>query len=599
MTSSRSRASPPPAASARRRSSAVRPTGVPSAMVRSAGCRVWDADGREYLDLVMALGAVALGLRPSGGDGGRGAPRCATASSARCRRSLEEELAAELARLIPWVEQVRFLKTGAEAMAAAVRLARAVTGREAVLGCGYHGWLDWCQAGDDQGVPAAHPRALRRAAVQRRGAHPRAHPARGRQRWPRWCSSRSSSRPPDPDVARRAAGGDRRGSGALLIADEIKTVGRLAIGRRLRALRHAARSRRDGEGDRQRLSARGGRRSRGGHGRRWAGPGSPPPSPPSGSRSPRPAPRSACMVARQRAGAPRPRRGAAAGRASASSRSATRASCAAWRACRRCAACSIHDEAAGAALAVEAARRGPPLQAVGVQLRLAGARRGGGRPARSASWTSRSTTLGARAAAGAGGRPDRVRLPRRPRSDGRAEACTHTRTGGTMSPRKPTVDELDDIDDEDGVLEEEAAEQTRSEAQRAPRDEVGLGGACVPATSRTRIRRREVAARAHRRARALPARPHAARRLAGPQRQPAARGGARRHHHPRRLDPGELGRHLAHLLSRPCPISATATTSCSPSSASTRRGSAATSPSIPTTPTTRSREIRALPRRRA
>src|SRR2546422_8122808 len=46
----------------------------------------------------------------------------------------------------------RFLKTGAEAVAAAVRLARVATGRERVLGCGYHGWLDWSQGGE--GVPA-------------------------------------------------------------------------------------------------------------------------------------------------------------------------------------------------------------------------------------------------------------------------------------------------------------------------------------------------------------------------------------------------------------------------------------------------------------
>src|SRR5207245_9476520 len=48
----------------------------------------------------------------------------------------------------PGLERVRFLKTGAEAVAAAVRLARVATGRDRVLGCGYHGWLDWCQAGE-------------------------------------------------------------------------------------------------------------------------------------------------------------------------------------------------------------------------------------------------------------------------------------------------------------------------------------------------------------------------------------------------------------------------------------------------------------------
>src|SRR4029077_16557453 len=69
--------------------------------------------------------------------------------------ALEEELAEALCRAIPWIESVRFLKTGAEAVAAAVRLARVATGRDRVLGCGYHGWLDWCETKEQTGVPAA------------------------------------------------------------------------------------------------------------------------------------------------------------------------------------------------------------------------------------------------------------------------------------------------------------------------------------------------------------------------------------------------------------------------------------------------------------
>src|SRR3989449_1121072 len=61
---------------------------------------------------------------------------------------LEEELADALAMRIPWLEQVRFLKTGAEAVAAAVRLARVATRRDRVLGCGDHGLLDWSQGGE-------------------------------------------------------------------------------------------------------------------------------------------------------------------------------------------------------------------------------------------------------------------------------------------------------------------------------------------------------------------------------------------------------------------------------------------------------------------
>ncbi len=125
--------------------------GSPARMTRASGCRVWDDAGREYLDYIMALGAVALGY---------GYPDVNRAAEAAIAAGVvgplppvaEEELAEALAQRIPWLERIRFLKTGAEAVAAAVRLARVATGREEVLGCGYHGWLDWCQ-GATEGVP--------------------------------------------------------------------------------------------------------------------------------------------------------------------------------------------------------------------------------------------------------------------------------------------------------------------------------------------------------------------------------------------------------------------------------------------------------------
>jgi glutamate-1-semialdehyde 2,1-aminomutase len=125
---------------------------MPLRMVRSRGCTVWDDRGREYLDCLMALGAVALGYAHAAVDD---AARAAIAEGGvGPLPPVEEELLADhLARIMPWLEQVRFFKTGAEAVAAAVRLARVATGRERVLGCGYHGWLDWCRP--DAGVPAA------------------------------------------------------------------------------------------------------------------------------------------------------------------------------------------------------------------------------------------------------------------------------------------------------------------------------------------------------------------------------------------------------------------------------------------------------------
>jgi len=201
--------------------------GVPVAMLRSSGCRVWDADGREYLDLVMALGAVALGYAHPAvtaaaiqavGDGAVGS----------LPPVLEEEVALELRRLIPWIERVRFLKTGAEAMAAAVRLARTATGREAVLGCGYHGWLDWCQAAGTGGIPAG-TRALY-------AELPFNDAGRTRERIRAAGGALAAVvfepvilAPPDPEWLAVLRDETAR-AGAILIADEIKTVGRLALG---------------------------------------------------------------------------------------------------------------------------------------------------------------------------------------------------------------------------------------------------------------------------------------------------------------------------------------------------------------------------------
>ncbi len=126
--------------------------GVPLRMLRSAGCRVWDANGREFIDCTHGTrcgGARLRASRRQSRSGGGTRVRRAVGSLAPV---VEAELAEDLRRLMPHIEQVRFLKTGAEACAAAVRLARAYTGRDMVLGCGYHGWLDWTASGP--GVPA-------------------------------------------------------------------------------------------------------------------------------------------------------------------------------------------------------------------------------------------------------------------------------------------------------------------------------------------------------------------------------------------------------------------------------------------------------------
>ncbi len=198
---------------------------LPSRMVRSSGCRVWDEHDREYIDYIMGLGSVALGY------GNSEVTRAAVEAVedgvvGPLAPVLEEDLAARISGLIPWVEQVRFLKTGAEAMAAAVRLARVATGRDRILGCGYHGWLDWCQSAE--GVPrstrdlygelpfndAAGSRQLIRAAGDGLAAVA-FEPVIHREPDPEWLA-----------VLRE----ETERIGALLIVDEIKTVCRLAVG---------------------------------------------------------------------------------------------------------------------------------------------------------------------------------------------------------------------------------------------------------------------------------------------------------------------------------------------------------------------------------
>jgi glutamate-1-semialdehyde 2,1-aminomutase len=198
---------------------------LPGRMLRASGCQVWDERGREYTDYIMGLGSVALGY---------GHPEVTAAAIRAVEQGvvgplapvLEEEVAAELCRLIPWMEQVRFLKSGAEAMAAAVRLARLATRRECILGCGYHGWLDWCQGG--AGVPRSTRELYGELPFNDAGAARDSIRATG-DRLAAVVFEPLVVREPDPEwlsVLRSET--DR--VGALLVVDEIKTVGRLEIG---------------------------------------------------------------------------------------------------------------------------------------------------------------------------------------------------------------------------------------------------------------------------------------------------------------------------------------------------------------------------------
>ena len=116
------------------------------------GCTIIGADGATYTDCTMALGSVALGYGDSAVTA-RVIDAVKAGNVAAWSPVLEIEIAERLCDVIPCAERVRFLKTGAEAVAAAVRIARAATGRSRIVGCGYFGWLDWSSSA--VGVPAA------------------------------------------------------------------------------------------------------------------------------------------------------------------------------------------------------------------------------------------------------------------------------------------------------------------------------------------------------------------------------------------------------------------------------------------------------------
>lgn len=106
------------------------------------GARIFDIDGNDYVDLVNALLPVVLGYRdPDVDEAVR--RQLNSGMSFSLATKLECELSEKLCELIPCAEMVQFGKSGTDVTSAAIRLARAYTGRDHVLVGGYHGWADW------------------------------------------------------------------------------------------------------------------------------------------------------------------------------------------------------------------------------------------------------------------------------------------------------------------------------------------------------------------------------------------------------------------------------------------------------------------------
>ena len=119
------------------------PVGIsPLFISKGRGSKVWDLDGNKYIDLVSSLASVTMGFNNQEINRAvRKQLRKGVTFSLPGR--LEAQVAALITELVPSAEMVRFGKNGSDATSAAVRLARAYTGKDRVAVCGYHGWQDW------------------------------------------------------------------------------------------------------------------------------------------------------------------------------------------------------------------------------------------------------------------------------------------------------------------------------------------------------------------------------------------------------------------------------------------------------------------------
>ncbi len=129
---------------------------APKYLIKGKGSHVWDADGNEYIDFNMGIGPIVLGYCYNKVDEAI-IRQLKDGITFSMMHPLEVDLSEKIRSIVPNAESVRFSKTGCDATAAAVRLARAFTKREKVLCCGYHGWHDWYigVTDRDMGIPEA------------------------------------------------------------------------------------------------------------------------------------------------------------------------------------------------------------------------------------------------------------------------------------------------------------------------------------------------------------------------------------------------------------------------------------------------------------
>jgi len=125
-----------------KRSELFLPERWPSYFQKAKGVEIWDLDGNKYIDTCASIGACILGYADA--EVNREVKKVIDQGNTSTLNAPEEvELAELLCKLHPWARMVRYARGGGEAMAVAVRIARAYTGKDKVAFCGYHGWQDW------------------------------------------------------------------------------------------------------------------------------------------------------------------------------------------------------------------------------------------------------------------------------------------------------------------------------------------------------------------------------------------------------------------------------------------------------------------------
>ena len=126
-----------------KRSEMFLPDQWPAYFSKAKGCEVWDLDGRKYTDMsIMGIGTNSLGYsHPEVDEAVIKTVKDGNMSTLNC--SEEVYLAEKLIEIHPWADMVRFARSGGEANAIAIRIARAFSQKDKVAICGYHGWHDW------------------------------------------------------------------------------------------------------------------------------------------------------------------------------------------------------------------------------------------------------------------------------------------------------------------------------------------------------------------------------------------------------------------------------------------------------------------------